>query len=113
MATIRKTSAQIHALKEIRSGLKDLSTINVLLNGGIENLSVTFTKQNKKHKLQVGEKNVRQIFSRLQKKNASEIRALAEANNIVLSEKDNAILNAAEGKMQTENSDFREGEDDA
>ena len=109
MATIKKTSEQVHALREIRDGLKSLDTINTLLSGGADDLTITFTKENRKRKLEISEKNIRQLFLRLQKRNASEIRALAEAHNIDLSDKDKEILITAEGILNSGAAVSREG----
>ncbi len=98
MAKIIKTSEQVIALKSIRDDLKNLDSINALLDEDIQDLSLVFTRDGKKRKLPISRKNVRQLLSKLQKKSAADIRSTAEAYNIVLNKKDGEILMIAEGK---------------
>ena len=106
MARIIKTSEQVIALKTIRDDLKNLDSINSLLDEDVKDLSLVFTREGKKRKLPISKKNIRQLLSKLQKKSAAEIRATAEMYNIDLSKKDDRILRIAEG----ENPDSEEQE---
>lgn len=98
MARIIKTSEQMIALRSIRDDLKNLDSINTILDGDVQDLSLIFVKEGRKRKLPVSRRNVRQFLGKLQKKNAAYIRSMADAYNIVLSCDDNLILLSAEGQ---------------
>lgn len=110
MAKIIKTSEQVIALRSIRDDLKNLDSINTILEGDVRDLSLIFTKDGRKRKLPVSRKNVRQFLGKLQKKNAADIRSMADAYNIVLSSTDNMILLSAEGQAPDQEHAGPEGE---